>query len=168
MIRHLYAIFVGLFFVLFVGTGVAVFYIQPKEPAAPAWIINGKVNPAGNDLKQQVTYNIQRKEFSHDMQVYNRNVSIIVLGCAIAGLVISIALAARLGPIADGLLVGGVFTLLYGMGRGIASDSNQYRFAAAGVGLAAAIALGYATFSRSQQPVSQKATTTRTKKKSTR
>ena len=63
-------------------------------------------------------------------------------------LAISLLLAEHLGVIADGLLLGGIFTLLYGVGRGMDTDSNKYRFLVATIGLAVTLVLGYVKFSR--------------------
>lgn len=80
------------------------------------------------------------------MSNYNRNVSIMVIVCAVIMLIIALLLTEILGIIADGLLLGGIFTLLYGVGRGIAVDSNIYRFIVAYLGLIVTITMGYLKF----------------------
>jgi hypothetical protein len=45
-------------------------------------------------------------------------------------------------------LLGGIFTLLYGIGRGMVTDNNRYRFLVAAVGLAITLGLGYIKFTR--------------------
>lgn len=149
MIRYIYTFFLGLFLAIFVGMGIAVFYPEPKSPEPPAWYNNaGKYEPSAVEKQQEEQYNIQQKNYNQQLRHYNRNVSAIVLGCAVIILAISLLLAEKLGVLADGLLLGGIFTLLYGIGRGMATDSNKYRFAVAAVGLIATLALGYIKFIR--------------------
>jgi hypothetical protein len=72
------------------------------------------------------------------------------LSCAVIVLAVALLLAEKLGVIADGLLLGGIFTLLYGIGRGMDTDSNKYRFMVATVGLVVTLVLGYIKFTRHQ------------------
>lgn len=147
MIRYIYTFFVGLILAIFIGLGVAVFYEAPKAPESP--------NFYGSELtvrekEQQKAFDVEQRAWEKERQEYNRNASIIVLSCAIVILIISLLFSEKLGVIADGLLLGGIFTLLYGIGLGMATDNNQYRFAVAAVGLAITLVLGYVKFSRHQ------------------
>lgn len=147
MIRYIYTFFVGLFLAIFVGMGIAVFYAAPKSPESP--------NFYGKELtlqeqEQQKAFDVKQKAWDKEMQHYNRNASVIILSCAVVVLATSLLLAEKLGVIADGLLLGGIFTLLYGVGRGMAADSNKYRFLVATVGLVVTLVLGYVKFTRHQ------------------
>jgi hypothetical protein len=51
---------------------------------------------------------------------------------------------------ADGVMLGGLFTLLYSLGRGFASESSKYVFAVTTMGLAIVLYLGYHRFVREQ------------------
>jgi hypothetical protein len=141
--------FVGLFLAIFLGTGIAVFYPSPKEPTPPTWYTQSEKAPEITKAErlQEREFNQKQQDYAKQISIYNRNVSIIALVFAIFVLIITLALSERLGVVADGLLLGGIFTLLYGIGRGIATDSNQYRFIVAAVGLFVTIALGYIKFS---------------------
>ena len=55
-------------------------------------------------------------------------------------------LAEKLDAIADGLLIGGLFTLVYSIGWGFSAEDNTYRFLVVTVGLLVALGLGYAKF----------------------
>jgi hypothetical protein len=149
MIRYIYTFFLGLFLAIFVGMGIAMFYTEPKSPEPPAWYGRlEKYEPTAAEKKQEQQYNSQQKNYDKQLWHYNRNVSAIVLGCAVIILAISLLLAEKLGVIADGLLLGGIFTLLYGIGRGMTTDSNKYRFAVAAVGLMVTLGLGYFKFTK--------------------
>ncbi|PJE65524.1 hypothetical protein COU91_01265 [Candidatus Saccharibacteria bacterium CG10_big_fil_rev_8_21_14_0_10_47_8] len=147
MIRYIYTFFVGLFLVIFIGMGIAVFYTAPKAPEPPMFY--GKELTA-EEQQQQKAFDVKQKAYDKEMQHYNRNASVIILSCAVVVLVISLLVAEKLGVIADGLLLGDIFTLLYGIGRGMATDSNKYRFAVATVGLIVTIVLGYFKFTKHQ------------------
>lgn len=157
MIRYIYTFFVGLFLAIFVGMGIAVFYEAPKPPDQPSWYSQnlGKEGPNETQQAEEKVYMAKQKDYDKQMWHYNKNVSIIVLSAAVIILAVALLLAERLGLVADGLLLGGIFTLLYGIGRGMATDSNKFRFAIATVGLAVTILLGYVKFLRA--PVSDNA-----------
>ena len=50
--------------------------------------------------------------------------------------------------IADGAMIGGIFTLLYSIIRGFQADDAQFRFVLVTVGLIIALVLGYLKFIR--------------------
>lgn len=147
MIKYIYMFFVGLFVAVFIGTGIAVFYPAPKSPEPPVSMpIYDKTEITQADREQQMAYEKTQRDWSDKIAVHNRNVSIIALVFAVILLVVSLALSERLGIVGDGLLLGGIFTLLYGIGRGMATDDNQYRFIVSAVGLTVTLVLGYLKF----------------------
>lgn len=151
MIRYIYMFFVGLFLAIFVGMGIAVFYqapAQPQEPAVMSYI--GKEGPTEAQQQEIDRFNAVQRSFDQSMMRYNRNVSIIVLVIAVIILAVALIFTEKLGVIANGILLGGIFTLLYGIGRGMASDSNKFRFLVAAVGLAVTLFLGYTRFVNQQ------------------
>lgn len=153
MIQYIYTFFVGLFTAIFIGLGIAVFYEAPKAPEAPSWYMSADTKRELTDAQKQEEQVFIAKQREHEKArlVYNRNVSIIVLICAILILITSLTFASRLGVISDGLLLGGIFTLLYGIGVGMVTDSNKYRFIVASVGLIVTLVLGYLKFSRNKR-----------------
>lgn len=149
MIRYIYTFFVALFLAIFVGMGIAVFYEAPVIPEEPAVMQSiGKEGPTAAQQAEIDAFHVKQKAYDKAMWKYNRNVSVIVLVCAVVILAIALLFSAQLGLIADGLLLGGIFTLLYGIGRGMATDSNVFRFLVATVGLAITLTLGYTKFIR--------------------
>jgi hypothetical protein len=67
---------------------------------------------------------------------------------AIAILAVSLTALRRIALFSDGLLLGGVLTFGYSVMRGFGAQDNMARFAIVAVGLAVALALGYARFVR--------------------
>lgn len=158
MIRYIYTFFLGLFLAIFVGMGIAVFYEAPKAPEEPTVFQSvGKEGPTAAQQQEINAFEAKQKEYNKEMWRYNRNVSIIVLVCAVLILAISLLFSEKLGVLADGLLLGGIFTLLYGIGRGMASESNKYRFLVASVGLIVTLVLGYTKFTRHELKASREA-----------
>jgi len=150
MIKYIYIFFVGLFVAIFIGMGIAVFYESPKPPTEPSWFSlrdSGKYELTESERNEEIAYNSRLKDFNETtMSNYNRNVSIIVIVSSVIVLIIALLFSEVFGVIADGLLLGGIFTLLYGVGRGIAVDSNIYRFIVASLGLLVTISIGYLKF----------------------
>ena len=153
MIRYIYTFFVGLFLAIFVGLGIAVFYEQPAAPEEPVAMQSiGKEGPTEAQQKEINAFHEKQKVYDQQMAIYNRNVSIIVLICAVVILAVALLFTDKLGIVADGILLGGIFSLLYGIGRGMATDNNKYRFIVAAIGLAITITLGYLKFTHRRGP----------------
>jgi hypothetical protein len=145
-----YTIFLSLMVVLFFGLGVSAFYPAPTSPDYPSSL----TMPVKDDVMDQRTIDAQAdyektyEKYQNDMSTYNRNVSIIILVLAIGTTVISLIFLENMHVISNGLLLGGVFTLIYSMGRGFATDDTQFRFVMVSVGLVIALILGYIKFIR--------------------
>lgn len=121
------------------------FYPEPTGPEYPTFY--GKELTA-DEQKQQAAFDVKQRAYDKKLQSYNRTASLITLVIAVVILSISLIFEKQLGLIADGLLLGGIFTLLYGVGRGMATDNSKYRFMVAGIGLAISLVLGYLKFTR--------------------
>ena len=70
------------------------------------------------------------------------------LGFAILYLLVGLLLAKRLAIISDGLLLGGVLTLIYSIIRGFGANDDIFRFLVVSVSLLLALGLGYTKFVR--------------------
>lgn len=149
MIRYIYTFFVSLFLAVFIGTGIAVFYQAPKAPEPPSFYDSGMQKELTDvEKKIEEEFSVNQRAWEAEMKEYNRNVSMIVLACAVVILTITLSLSDKLGVVADGLLLGGIFTLLYGIIRGMDTDNPKYRFLVSTIGLIVAIVLGYIKFTR--------------------
>lgn len=153
MIKFIYTIFLALLIALFIGFGIDAFYPAPEAPSYPFEI--EQVKPGcEEDLETQasrIEYNKDQEDFIEKTKTYNRNVSIIALISAIIVLIISLTLLAKIKMIADGILLGGVFTTLYSIIRGLMSESSQFRFLIIAIGLVIALILGYIKFLRPKE-----------------
>ncbi|MFD1213743.1 hypothetical protein ACFQ36_17020 [Arthrobacter sp. GCM10027362] len=149
VLKIVYTFFLGIIISLFVGLGIRTFYAPPEPPQYPATQIT-KANPTDEEIaKQQKQQEEQERAFrayEEQNSTYNRNVSTIALVASVILLGASLLLEKRNRVLANGILLGGLFTLLYSIGRGFASQDTLMTFIAVTVGLAVALVLGYRRF----------------------
>lgn len=155
IIKLIYTLFLALLIALFVGLGIDTFYQGPKAPTYPIELETEK--PGCEDTEQLKAV---RKDFSQaennyqeKFKSYSRNVSIISLAASIIILILSLTLLAKIKMIADGVLLGGVFTTAYSVIRVLMSEDSRFRFLIVTVGLIIALALGYIKFIRPKEDV---------------
>lgn len=152
LIKYVYIVFLGLILATFVGVGIAAFYKGPVYPETPVSLRypyppeNSIASPSAEYIKQQEAFDQKSKEFQTQNDTYNRNVSMMSLGFAVAMLIISLVFFKKITVIADGLLLGGVLTLAYSIVRGFNTNDDVYRFLVVGAGLITAMVLGYIKF----------------------
>ena len=148
ILKIIYSIFIGVLFAVLVGVGIAAFYPEPKPPEYPSALKipreGGLNQPVFNELKgEQEEYDRLEKAFRQNLEIYNRNVSIIAIVASIITLVVSLTLFKKLFLIADGLLLGGVLTILYSIIRGFGSGNNKFQFIIVSISFIVALILGY-------------------------
>jgi len=146
MVQVLYKIFLAVMLALFIGFGISVFYPSPKAPDYP--ISFEKAEPTAEQKEAQTQFEAKQKTFQADFAIYNRNISAIVITFSILMLIVSLTLLINVELMGDGLLFGGLLTLIYGMIRGIMSNDNKFQFIVVTVGLIVVLALGYIKFIR--------------------
>lgn len=158
VIKIIYTVFLGLLVALFVGVGIAAFYPAPKPPEYPVALEKGP--PPVSETTETAAQKAERvkyekaleknreadKAFQKKNAIYSRNASIISLVAAILVLIISLTLLTKIPILSDGLLLGGVLTVLYSIILGFGSDDEKYRFILVSVGLIIALVLGYIKF----------------------
>lgn len=153
-IEIIYTFFVGILVAVFVGVGIAAFYEEPKSPEYPTRLkvystpvnVDTPSTASAELIAEQKKYDAKIKIYEEKMNDYNRNVSIIALIAAIILSSISITFFKNLKVIADGLLLGGVITLLYSVVRIFGSGDDKIRFVVVSIGLFVALVLGYRKF----------------------
>jgi hypothetical protein len=82
---------------------------------------------------------------------YNRVVAFISIGLAVVLLVGSLLWISGVPVIGDGVTLGAVFTLFYGLIRALMTQDERIRFVAVAVGLVVVLALVYWRFVRSRE-----------------
>lgn len=148
MIKPIYTIFLALLIALFVGVGIDAFYPAPKEPQYPVEMENVKscCEETPVQTEARVTFEKAQRKYMEDMKPYNLNVSIISLVASIIILILSLTLLNKIKMIADGILLGGVFSTMYSIMRGMMVENSQFRFLIITAGMLIALGLGYIKF----------------------
>ena len=119
-LQIIFAFFLGLVVVAFVGIGVNTFY------PAPEWAADEGLSYA-------------------QWQLWT---GIILLVIATALLAVSLALPEVQVVISNGVLLGGVGTMLYAVGMTISTDYSIWRFIVVAIALVVTVGIGYLKFSR--------------------
>ncbi|HMR49388.1 MAG TPA: hypothetical protein PKE40_09080 [Arachnia sp.] len=126
VLQIIFAFFLGLVVVAFVGIGVNTFYPQPPYPT---------------DEAQQLTW---EATYDHWALI----TGIVLLLCATLILAVSLFLPEDQGVLSNGILLGGVFTMVYAVGMAFAAGTSLLRFGVVTVALAVTIVIGYLKFVR--------------------
>lgn len=162
-LRMIFSFFLGLMLVAFAGVGVYTFYPPPEEFALQIRELNRQeemirdARPADQlteEDREQIREVVQERYALEDARreaerPWGRNTSIILMITATLAMAISLVRAGQLQVISNGLLLGGVFTMLYGVGWIIATDLSKARFVVMSLALIITLVLGYVRFVRS-------------------
>lgn len=147
MLRYIYTLFLGLILALFIGLGISTFYEGPKQPEYP--IVSSTSGKEATDEQKQAEkdYEVAYRAYEKEYQPYSRNVSIVALISALILLVAGFLFEKRNPVIGGGVVLGGLFTMVYSIIRGFVSTDTKYTFVVVTVGVAIALYLGYRSFS---------------------
>lgn len=148
MLKIAYTFFLGIMLAIFVGFGIAAFYEQPAMPKWPTELLTIGKESSLEQEKTQKEFDAKQEAWNEKMRPYNRNVSIMTLLAAVIFVAISLLFEHKISILADGIMLGGVFTLVYSLGRGIASQDSKYSFGIVTIGLIIVLTLGYLRFIR--------------------
>lgn len=165
-LQIIFSFFLGLMVVAFVGVGVNTFYPSPETKAEPErqelqreldqiYRNAGDKTPQGADklkadaLQKQIDAINDRVQ--KEMQIWFRNTSIILIVFATLVMAVSLIRSEQLRVISNGLLLGGLFTMVYGIGLAIFSGQSTARFLTITVALLVTVGLGYVKFVRERQ-----------------
>jgi hypothetical protein len=163
----IFSFFLGLIVTAFVGVGVYTFHPSPEmdfrqeleELNRREQDIRDSRPPeqlSSADRDQIRVLNDERNELHDTMrkarEAWGRSTSIVLIVLATIAMAISLVRADRLPVINNGLLLGGIFAMLYGVGWIVATDTSVTRFVVMTVALGVTLALGYVRFVRRGTP----------------
>lgn len=162
-LQTIFSFFLGLMVVAFIGVGVNTFYPSPAETRKPELEELQRQQDAlrvaadGRELEptQQAEMDRLMAE-ENELQLaidgeekgWARVTSIILVVFATLVMSVSLVRNEQLRVLGNGLLLGGLFTMVYGVGWVIFSGSSVIRFAVMAFALLVALGLGYAKFVR--------------------
>lgn len=160
-LQTIFSFFLGLMVLAFIGIGVNTFYPQPEYRESPElqnlyreqeriWTgargeeLSAADQARVDELQEQISE--LQAEQERARQDWSRNTSIVLIVFATMVMGISLVRSEQLRVISNGLLLGGLFTMVYGVGWIIASGESLARFAVIVFALAVTMALGYLKF----------------------
>jgi hypothetical protein len=169
-LQILFAFFLGLMVAAFVGMGVYTFYPSGLEDLQErakelrfeqqdlrhgratselSAAQRTRLEAVENELREIEDTRRQRQE------TWARNSSIVLVLLSTLVMGISLVRAEQLPVISNGLLLGGVFTMIYGTGWTFASGESQLRFWITAFALLVTLGLGYLRFVRHREATSE-------------
>jgi hypothetical protein len=160
----IFSFFLGLMVTAFVGVGVYTFHPRPHHESNH-WelmelnrreqVIRSSRSPAeftAADREEIQQIGDERRRLldasGTPRERWGRSTSIILVVLATCAMAVSLIRAGQLPVISNGLLLGGVLTMVYGVGWIVVTDTSISRFFVISVALAVTLALGYARFVR--------------------
>ncbi|MDP2234492.1 MAG: hypothetical protein Q8K89_12705 [Actinomycetota bacterium] len=169
-LQTIFSFFLGLMVLAFIGIGVNTFYESPDQRNQPElnklYQQQEKINrqtggkaftPAQEAENAAVQKKIDalQKDLEAERQIWARNTSIVLIVFATLVMGISLIRSEQLRVISNGLLLGGLLTMIYGAGWVIFSGQSTARFAVIVFAFAVTLALGYLKFARQHDDVAE-------------
>lgn len=145
MLQLFYTLALGLLCTIFIWVALATFYRRPEGPESVVW---KEDSPDEKEVNAELQAKWQREnEIYHKvLEEYNTWCSVVLLVAASVLVGISLATATKIGVLSDGIMLGGVFTLMAGVGVGVTSGTRMIKFFVALASLIFALVIGYLKF----------------------
>lgn len=166
-LQTIFSFFLGLMVLAFVGVGVNTFYPEPNELHAaeeqalwreieaeqPKAMMPTEASPAASPklIELQARAAELQERIAAERELWARNTSIILVLFATAVMGVSLIRNEQLRVISNGLLMGGLFTMVYGAAWVILSGHSVSRFVVIAFALLVTVGLGYLQFVRQRQ-----------------
>jgi len=165
-LQTIFSFFLGLMVLAFVGVGVNTFYPSPTDTyqkqqqdlSRQMEALNIKSGGASTDATTQAQIavlqtkqNALQDKIDAEMKSWARTTSIILVLFATLVMGVSLLLSEQLRVISNGLLLGGLFTMVYGAVWVIFSGNSVARFVVILFALVVALGLGYLKFVRGRE-----------------
>jgi hypothetical protein len=162
-LQTIFGFFLGLMVTSFIGVGVYTFYPPADRPfrdqivnlehkqqeihlLRPATELSDAERARIQQLQQEISSLRDQSRIASERWVLRT--SIILIAFATLVMAVSLLKAVQLPVISNGLLLGGVFTMIYGVCWIVATDTSRLRFFVMTVALAITLGLGYIRFVR--------------------
>ncbi|MCU0262768.1 MAG: hypothetical protein MUF09_03740 [Candidatus Nanopelagicales bacterium] len=175
VLQAIFAVFLGLMITAVVGVGVYTFHPNPGEESLEQIqmlqdersAIDGCGSPTPGQCREwdQLTPAEQARTKAIDAETtalqaayeqrssqWRMSTSVILIVIATLLMAVALALGDSVAVLSNGILLGGLFTMLYGVGWGLASGNSVTRFVVLLVALGVSLALGYVKFVRGRRP----------------
>jgi hypothetical protein len=176
VLQAIFAVFLGLMITAVVGVGVYTFHPNPGEETQDQIqalyderaAIDGCSGPTPGECRtfNQLSAAEKARAKAIDVQItslqraaeekssqWRMSTSVILIVLATMLMALALALGDSGSVLSNGILLGGLFTMLYGVGWGLASGNSVTRFLVLVAALAVSLVLGYLKFVRGRKPV---------------
>jgi len=165
-LQTIFSFFLGLMVLAFVGVGVNTFYPEPSlrqaeeqqlwremEAIQPKAVQGGELDATALARRNAIQARLDelRAELEAAREVWARNTSIVLVAFATGVMGVSLIRSDQLRVISNGLLLGGLFIMVYGAGWVIFSGKSTARFVVITFALLVTLGLGYLKFVRDRQ-----------------
>lgn len=164
ILQALYALFLGGIITAFLVVGLTTFYPQPSFET-PQIVelqqrqraiyecpdgVGCEITPAEQAEITRIDRELEplRAEQERARQLWARNAGLILIAAATALLALSLVRWDRAIVLSNGMLLGGLFTMVGGIGLSIAGGEGAARFLVLTLALALTVGLGYLRFAR--------------------
>lgn len=140
----IYSFILALILAFFIGITINTFYPAPKTPA----MIEQQNFVKEPTPTQQTELQRADQEFSMKRKDWAQNASIIVISAATVLVGLGLFLAGKMPVLPNGVLLGGLFTIFYGVTMAMSSESRYVIFGVVTASLIIIFLAGYLKFVR--------------------
>ena len=174
VLQAIFAVFLGLMITAVVGVGVYTFHPNPgdqdQDQIQALYDERAEIDGCSSAAKECVPWDqlpdadkarakaidaqitaLQRTSEEKSSQ-WRMSTSVILIVLATMLMAVALALGDSVAVMSNGILLGGLFTMLYGVGWGLASGNSVTRFLVLVAALAVSLVLGYLKFVRGRRP----------------
>lgn len=142
---------VGVLIAFFVGFGIQAFYPAPEPPGER--FVPTESSPEDPEGKEKKKEELAFRAYQEEVSEYNRIASLLAVGIAV--LILSAVLLLRrirIPAIRDGVALGGVLTLFYGLVLALQAEGDVFKFLMVALVLLVVLVAGYLRFRPEGRP----------------
>lgn len=141
----IYTIILAVIIAVFIGVALNTFYPAPEYPRSDVYESAEFEKREPTAEEQRGEQRIQ-EEYEAKMQDWSQVASIVILVSATALVALGLFMAEKMPIIPNGILLGGLFTLFYGVVLGFQSNERYLIFGVTTASLVVIVAAGYLKF----------------------
>lgn len=142
----IYTFVLALIIAVFVGITINTFYPAPKFPGEQMVTVKNTGTPTAEQQAADAKNEALQKEYQKKQQDWAQVASIIVITAATVFVALGLFLAGKMPVLPNGVLMGGLFTIFYGVATAMMSESRYIIFGVVTASLVIIVTAGYLKF----------------------